>query len=362
MAARGGGFPNSGCGQHLNSLLQLEEQDVFTVLETLFAFLSAPELVRLRSVCRGTKKTVDDAWTWNVLCEDLNKANRFNVVPHSDPPKLCVLSAEDSEEDEDFDDFWKGEQNRFAATDPRIQPTYAGLTPYEKFVRLFAFAQAAVQRLQKHFGISGGDAAETQRQLSRECCFYTTGDVFEDMLQDDGMDDYGSGDDALDGVEALDGYGELALLMGFGGPFRSFHMVMLLLQKHSPARFHTMMHLIALNVAAQDLSAESGTFHFRKDFYHKETKEWMILDTGSPELTAGSFPPLHRAIGGYLACTDNWSYPPSDAKIMGSDEHLQKLLDGLVEDRTCCKCQQNQHLLAKIPFRCCPWLHRNLYS
>ena len=38
------------------------------------------------------------------------------------------------------------------------------------------------------------------------------------MLQDDGMDDYGSGDDALDGVEALDGYGELALLMGLEGP------------------------------------------------------------------------------------------------------------------------------------------------
>ena len=295
---------------HLHSLLQCEDKDGFSILRVF----AVPELVRLRSVCRGTKQAVDGAWTWNVLIEDLNKANRFNVIPYSHPPALFVLGAEDYEKD--FQEFWKGQQNRFAATDPRIQPTYADLTPYGKFVRLFAFAEAAVKRLHKHFGLDGGDA-ETQRQLSDECACFSSDDFFEQVMDyDDDADD----DD--DGV------------------IDSFTVAMELLYQIAPARFHTMMHLIVLNVAAEDLSAESGTFHFRKDSYNEDTKEWMILDTSSDELTSGSFAPLHRAIGGYLNCTDNFDGPPSDAHNMGSDQHLQKLLDGLIEDQSSCKCQQ----------------------
>jgi hypothetical protein len=285
------------------------------------SFLAVPELVRLRGVCRGTKEAVDGAWTWNVLIQDLNKANRFNVIPHSDPPVLFVLSAEDSEEDldPDFQDFWAGQQNRFAATDPRIQPSYAGLTPYGKFASLFAFAEAAVKRLHKHFGIDRGDA-ETQRQLSREWARegagFRSADFFDEINDHDPA---GSSRDKL------------------SRHIHSFNEVMRQLYRRSPARFHTMMHLIALNVAAEDLSAESGCIHFRKDSYDEDAKEWVILDTGSMILTSGSFPPLHRAIGGYLNYTDNSNFPPSDAQSMGSAQHLQKLLDGLIEDRSSCE-------------------------
>jgi len=225
---------------------------------------------------------------WVLLLQELNDANTFNICDESPP---VILRAEEASQG-----VVEASQG-FTSTDPRIRPTFAALPAIKKCAKLLNFAVEAVQRLHIHFGIDGDLA--TGQELLREWEGYNC-ELFE-LLQDVGDEHYS------DYVARLDYL--WARLM----------------------RLHLMLRLIALNVAAEDLSSKSGVFHFRKDKRNQQTGQLKILNTGSDELTTGSFSPLERAIDEYMYIGGfdvGGGYGlPGDYKIMGSNEHLKKLAE-----------------------------------
>ena len=226
---------------------------------------------------------------WVLLLQELNDANTFNICDES---SSGILRAEEASQG-----FVEASQG-FASTDPRIRPTFATLPGIEKCAKLLNFAVEAVQRLHIHFGIDGD--LDTGQELLREWEGHSC-ELFELREDDVGDEHYSDYMARLDYLWAR------------------------------PMRRHLMLRLIALNVAAEDLSSKSGVVHFRKDKRNQQTGQLEILNTGSDELTTGSFSPLERAIDEYIYVggydVGGGDGLPEDYKIMGSNKHLEKLAE-----------------------------------
>ena len=226
---------------------------------------------------------------WVLLLQELNDANTFNICDESSSGIL-----RDEEASQGFVEASQG----FASTDPRIRPTFATLPGIEKCAKLLNFAVEAVQRLHIHFGIDGD--LDTGQELLREWEGHSC-ELFELREDDVGDEHYSDYMARLDYLWAR------------------------------PMRRHLMLRLIALNVAAEDLSSKSGVVHFRKDKRNQQTGQLEILNTGSDELTTGSFSPLERAIDEYIYVggydVGGGDGLPEDYKIMGSNKHLEKLAE-----------------------------------
>jgi len=237
-----------------------------------------------------------------LLLHELNEANRFNICYFSSLQlwgPFILQSSNDGLSDED--DLFTGEHNNFAATDPRIWPTFAALPAFEQCAKLFTFAVKAVERLRTHFGVHRGDL-KTGKELLHDW------EGYDYELLDMRVYDLDPEENIISYYDRLD-----------------------FLLTHGRRRLHLMWRLILLNVAAEDLSNKYGTYHFRKDKFNLRTGNYELVNTGSNVLsTGGSMSHLDREMDEYLFIADNGSRLPEDYMIMGSNKHLTKLANGMI--------------------------------
>lgn len=294
----------------------------------MFSLLSTPDLVRLRGASKLARALVDECAHWDRLERALDAINSYNIMNDepfvlatgeqgspapqhtgsaAQPPLSIEAITSVGDEGATFaSTVWDSYEHRSscyeshpARVDPRIQPTYAVLPPFERCRLLLPFVQLCVERLREHFSLRS--AAQVASDDWMGC-----GNAWS-------LNDPGNAESAPEEAH------EEALWICHGSSRVVGESV------HGSKRWCLLTTLAEMDVASYDLSCESGPYWFRDDCSQAHADQY---NGGVIHIDIAMGSSLRDAVAGEGTIFDHEAFGAGGrwaGMQPGSDEHILAL-------------------------------------